>query len=78
MRQDGFLPLLHVADVLLTLPVWGERPGGCQNDKHLSRKGPRSLSSKSPHAAPERLWVISGLEQIKALTQHPALMSSPN
>lgn len=28
-RQDGFLPLLHAADVSVTLPVWGERPGGC-------------------------------------------------
>lgn len=25
LRQDGFLPLLHIADVSLTLPVWGEK-----------------------------------------------------
>lgn len=25
LRQDGFLPLLHVADVSLTLTVWGEK-----------------------------------------------------
>lgn len=71
--------LCSTLHMCLLLCQFGEkRPGGCQNDKHLSRKGPRDPFPVRALTHHEHLWVISGLEQIRALTQQPALMSSPN
>lgn len=53
MRQDGFLPLLHVADVPLTLPVWGGK--GLEGAKMIS-----TSPGKAQDPFPGRAQELSG------------------
>lgn len=51
MRQDGFLPLLHTADLSLTLPVGGR--GGRKKSLIVSSPKSAKMISTSPGEAQE-------------------------